>query len=141
MEDLVESLTNNNVTEVKVVLTSIVMALAIYQLALIAVGYRLVKLPFLQWGAATWSHRVLGDVVVVLTAVIAVACLSVYGFDEDGGTHAISGAALLLAIVLKIVAVRSSGGHSRAIPGLGGVIFVLFAITWWTSAADYLADE
>lgn len=141
MEDLIEGITNNNVTAVKVVLASVVMALAIYQLALISVGYRVVRVPFLAAGPATWSHRVLGDTVVVLTAVVATACLSVYGFDDDGGTHAISGAALLAAIALKIAAVRLSGSDSRALPGLGGLIFVLFVITWWTSAADYLGDD
>ena len=141
MEDLVESLARDNVTEVKVVLATVVLALAVYQLVLIAVGYQVIKLPFLEWGPATFSHRVLGDVIVALTAVVAVACLSVYGFDDDGGTHAISGVALLVALALKIGAVRLSSSHSPALPGLGGVIFVLFVITWWTSAADYLGED
>lgn len=141
MEDLVESLARDNVTEVKVVLATVVMALAVYQLVLIAVGYKVIKVPFLGWGPATFSHRVLGDVIVVVTAVIAVACLSLYGFDDDGGTHAISGAALLVALALKIGAVRTGSSHSPVLPGPGGVIFVLFVITWWTSAADYLGED
>lgn len=141
MEDLIESLARDNVTEVKVVLASVVMALAIYQLALIAVGYNVIRLPFLGAGPATLTHRLTGDVIVILTIVVAVACLSVYGFDDDGGTHAISGAALLVALALKIATVRIAGSHNRALPGLGGLIFVLFVITWWTSAADYVGDD
>jgi hypothetical protein len=39
VEDLVESVTRGNVTEVKVVLASVAVALGAYQLVLIAVGY------------------------------------------------------------------------------------------------------
>jgi hypothetical protein len=38
MEDLVENLTRGNVTEVKVVLASVVAALAVYQVVLMSVG-------------------------------------------------------------------------------------------------------
>jgi hypothetical protein len=141
MEELVQSLARDNVTEVKVVLASVVGALAIYQLVLIAIGYGKLRLPFLSWGPATRAHRLTGDVIVALTAAVSIACLSVYGFDEDGGTHAISGAALAAAIGLKIVTVRYTGGHSRWLAPLGGLIFVLLAITWWTSAAAYLGEE
>ncbi len=39
MEELLQTLTGGNVTEVKVVLASIVAALAVYQIVLITVGY------------------------------------------------------------------------------------------------------
>lgn len=48
MEDLVESLARGNVTEVKVLLASVALALAVYQLVLIAVGYGKVRPPFLD---------------------------------------------------------------------------------------------
>jgi hypothetical protein len=99
-----------------------------------------VRLPFLAWGPATRAHRLTGDVLDLLVAVVAVACLSVYGFDDDGGTHAVSGAALVVALVLKVAAVRLSDGHSRLLPSLGGLIFVLLVVTWWSSAAAYLGD-
>lgn len=77
----------------------------------------------------------------MLTAVVSVACLSVYGFDDDGGTHAISGVALGVALALKVLAVRRSGGHGTVLPPLGGAIFVLLAVTWCTSAAAYLGGD
>ena len=39
MEDLIEELTRGNVTEVKVVLASVVLGLAVYQVLLAAVAY------------------------------------------------------------------------------------------------------
>jgi hypothetical protein len=45
VEDLFEDLTRGNVTEVKVVLASIVAALAVYQVVLMSVGYEKLRLP------------------------------------------------------------------------------------------------
>ena len=45
MEELIEDLTRGNVTEVKVVLASIVAALAVNQVLLMAVGYGKLRLP------------------------------------------------------------------------------------------------
>ena len=44
MEDLVESLTRGYVVEVKVILASVALGLAVYQLVMIAVGYGWVRL-------------------------------------------------------------------------------------------------
>jgi hypothetical protein len=41
--------------------------------------------PFLGSGPAGWIHRASGDAIVVLTILVATACISVYGFDDDAG--------------------------------------------------------
>lgn len=46
--DFVDFLTRGNVSQVKTVLASIVTALALYQVALMAVGYGKVRIPFLR---------------------------------------------------------------------------------------------
>ena len=53
--DLVETITRGNVTEVKVILASVVLALAVYQLVLITVGYGVVRPSFLSSRAASFS--------------------------------------------------------------------------------------
>jgi hypothetical protein len=53
MEDFVEGLARGNVTEVKAVLASVVSALAIYQVFLMAVGYGKLRLPVLGSGPAS----------------------------------------------------------------------------------------
>ena len=114
MEDLIEELTRGNVTEVKVILASVVLALAVYQLLLAAVAYGWVRLPFLESHPASWAHRASGDAIVVLTVLVAVACVSYYGFEfeDEGGAHAIFGAILLGVIALKVIAV----GYGRVRP-------------------------
>lgn len=61
MEDLVESLTRGNVAEVKVLLASVALALGVYQLAVISVGYGKVRVPFLTAPPAFAAHRAVGD--------------------------------------------------------------------------------
>jgi len=137
VEDLIENLTRGNVTEVKVVLASVIVALAVYQLVLAAVSYGKVRPRFLQAGPATWAHRASGDTILVLAALVATACIAYYGF-EDGGAHAVFGCLVLAALALKVIAARVGGSHSPLLPWLGIALFGLFVATWLTSAGDFL---
>lgn len=149
MEDLIESLTNDHVTEVKIVLTSITAALAIYQVLLMAVGYGKIRVPFLSARAASVSHRSIGDTIVPITVFIGLACLSYFGI-EDGIDHAregqegnvtahvVSSFALAGVIALKIIVVRWWHSMGRFLPLLGISVLVLFLITWITTAGAYL---
>jgi Family of unknown function (DUF6529) len=141
VEDLFESLTRGNVGEVKILLASIVAALAVYQLVLIAVGYGKVRLPFLGASPAALAHRSIGDAIVVLALLVGLMCVSVYGFDE-GGVHTVAGAAVLVALAVKVTAVRwGRGGLGRLLPVFGLTVFVLLMLTWATSAGDFLAER
>jgi Family of unknown function (DUF6529) len=137
VERLIEDLANGYVTEVKVVLASVILALAVYQLALAAVSYGKVRPRFLESGPATWAHRASGDTVLVLAVLVASACIAFYGF-EDGGTHAVLGCLVLAALALKVLAVRIGGSSSPLLPWLGIALFALLAATWATSAGDFL---
>ena len=149
MEDLVEGLARGNVTEVKVVLASIVVALAVYQVALMAVGYGKLRLPFLKPKAASFTHRATGDAIVLITLVVAFMCIGYFEFEDgvehagDGETgralmHVIAGSLLLVFLALKIVVVRWWHGIGRFLPAIGLSVFTLFLVTWLTSAGDYL---
>jgi hypothetical protein len=139
MEDLIEGLMRDNVTEVKVVLASVALALAVYQLVLIAVGYGKVRVPFLAGRVASTAHRTIGDTIALLLVVVGVTCVTVYGFDDDATAHAIAGTALLAVLTLKVAVVRRGLGLGRALPALGATVFALLAVTWATSAGDFLS--
>ena len=146
MEDFVEQLARGNVTEVKVVLASIVVALAVYQVFLMAVVYGRLRLPFLASRPASFTHRATGDTIVFITLVIAFMCLSYFGI-EDGESneetraalHVVFGSTLLGVLALKIVVVRWWHRMGKWLPALGVTVFLLFTLTWLTSAADFLA--
>jgi len=137
VEHLIEDLTRGNVTEVKVVLASVVLALAGYQLLLAAVAYERIRLPFLSSHAASWTHRASGDAIVALVLVIATMCIAFYGFEE-GGAHTVAGLAVLGLIAAKVLAVRVGGRLGRLLPLLGISLAAFLAIAWLTSAGDFL---
>jgi len=137
VEDLIEELTRGNLTEVKVVLASVVLGLALYQVLLAAVTYGWLRLPFLERGSAGWTHRASGDTILVLTVVIAIMCIGYSGF-EDGGTHAVVATILLGLFATKVLVVRLAGRLSRLLPMFGVSLLILFGITWLTSAGDFL---
>jgi hypothetical protein len=137
VEQLIEDLTRGNVTEVKVVLATAILSLAFYQVLLAAVAYDWLKLPFLSSHSASWTHRASGDAILILTVVVAVMCISFYGFEE-GGTHAIGACVLLGLLATKVLAVRLGGRLGRFLPIIGVSVLLAFAITWLTSAGDFL---
>lgn len=145
LDDFVEAVTRGNVTEVKVLLASVVVALAAYQVFLMAVGYGKLRLPFLASRPASSTHRAVGDTIVVITIVVAFMCIAYFGFEDgDSGEetratlHVAAGSTLLGVLALKVVVVRWWHRMGRFLPALGISVFLLFTMTWLTSAADYL---
>lgn len=141
MGDAVESLARGNVTEVKVVLASVVLALAVYQLVLIAVGYGKLRPRWLAARPAASAHRASGDAIAVLLLVIAAMCASYFGLEDDGAVHAVSGAALLLVLAVKITVIRRWHSAGRWLPLLGSSVFLLLLVTWISSAGAFLAEH
>jgi hypothetical protein len=72
-----------------------------------------------------------------LAVLVAVACISFYGF-EDGGAHAVFGIAVLAVLALKVLAVRVGGVLSRLLPYLGVGLFAAIGGAWVTSAGNFL---
>ena len=138
MEDLVVDLTRGNPSSVKTVLASVVLALAVYQLLLAAIGYR--KLPVGKPGPAFFTHRASGDMLAVLIVTVAVMCLSVFGFEGDYLLHMVAAIGSLVVLGVKIAVVRSGKG-GQFLPYLGTLLFLLLAVTWFTVAPDFLAGE
>jgi hypothetical protein len=137
MEELVERLARGNVTEVKVMLTSVATALAVYQLVLIAVGYGKLRPSFLGSRPAARAHRASGDAIAALLVVVAVMCLSYFGLEE-GAFHAVTGALLLAVLGLKIAVLRWWPAAGRFLPVLGISVFLLLGATWAGTAGSFL---
>jgi hypothetical protein len=139
MEDLFERLARGNVTEVKVVLTSVAAALAIYQLVLISVTYGRLRPRVLEPGPAGKAHRASGDTIAVLLLVVAAMCAAYFGIEDDAAFHAITGAALIAVLALKVVVIRWWHAAGRFLPVLGITVFLLLAATWASTAGAFLA--
>ena len=138
MEGLIDSVTRGNPTEVKVLLASVALSLAIYQLVLIAVGYGKLRPPFLAAAPASRTHRAVGDTIAVLLVVTALMCVGYFGLEDDASLHMIAAIALLSVLALKIAVIRWWHALGRFLPALGISVWLLLALTWVTSAGDFL---
>ena len=141
MEDLIDTLTRGNPTEVKVVLASVALALAVYQVVLISVRYGKLRPSFLNPPPAFAAHRAVGDTIVVVLVVVALMCIGWFGLEDDATLHIVAAIALLSVLALKIVVVRRWHAMGRFLPALGISVWLLLALTWLTSAGDFLAGS
>lgn len=149
MEDLIEVATAGHVTAVKIVLTSVMLALAAYQALLMAVGYGKVRPPFLAPMSASVAHRAVGDAIVVLVIVVGAFCLGYYGIEDsvrEGAPgpdarvtlHVAASFALVGVLALKLMVLHRWQRAGRFLPLLGLSVLSLFFLTWLSSAGAFL---
>ncbi len=138
MEEFIDTVTRGNPTEVKVLLASVALGLAVYQLALIAVGYGKLRPRFLAAAPASRTHRAVGDTIAVLLVITALMCVGYFGFEDDASLHMVAAIALLTVLALKIAVIRRWHALGRFLPALGISVWLLLALTWLTSAGDFL---
>lgn len=144
MADFFERLTNGNVPHVKIVLAFVILALAVYQLVLIAVAYGRARPPFLDAGPAGRAHRASGDTIAFLILFVAAVCIAYYGLEgeEDGATlHVVAAIAVLAILAVKVLVVRIGGALGRLLPLLGLSLFVALALTVGSAAALYWGSD
>ena len=138
MEEFIDTITRGNPTEVKVLLASVALGLAVYQLVLIAVGYGKLRPPFLAAAPASRTHRAVGDTIALLLVITALMCVGYFGFEDDASLHMVAAIALLAVLALKIAVIRRWHALGRFLPALGISVWLLLALTWLTSAGDFL---
>ena len=105
--------------------------------------------------APSWlgtAHRISGAIAVVLTVFVAYNCLWALGLESgtlaDGEpvptrtiVHGILGCAVLGALVVKVVAVRSRRAPGWFLPVAGGLLFTLLVGVVLTSAVWYIGAK
>ena len=138
MEDFLLALTRGNVSEVKIVLATVVALLAAYQVGLMAVGYDKLRLPFLKPLPASKAHRAIGDSIAAVTATVAILCIGYFGFEDDSAAHILLAIALIAVLGFKILVVRRLHNLGHLLPALGITVFLLFWATWLSAAAEHL---
>lgn len=135
------------VIDMKVVLSVVIGVLAVVQLvgALWIYGR-------LGLGAPSWlgvAHRASGGVAVVLTVFVAYHCLWALGLESGTSAngepmatrtlvHGLLGCAVIGAVVVKVVAVRSRRAPGWFLPVAGGLLFALLIGVVMTSAVWYV---
>ena len=136
------------VIDMKVVLSVVIGVLALLQLvgALWIYGKLGIRAP--SWLGT--AHRVSGAIAVLLIVFVSYHCLWTLGLASgtfaDGGpvstrtvVHGLLGCAVIGALVVKVVAVRSRRAPGWFLPVAGGLLFALLIGAVMTSAVWYIA--
>jgi hypothetical protein len=142
MTDWIGQLSGGQVTSVKIVLTSVLAVLAIYQVCLASVFYGKVRVPFLAGRVAAITHRSSGDAIFVVIVLIGLMCVSGYevrdAIEHRGArvaAHVVISTLLVVVLSAKIVVLRFGRTQaSRFLPYIGSSVFLLLLGSWATSS-------
>lgn len=140
----------DTVIGMKVVLSTVIGGLAVLQV--IGALWLYGKLGV---GAPWWlgrAHRVSGTIALLLSVFVGYHCLWALGLESgtlDNGyvvplrtvVHGVLGCAVIGAIVVKVVAVRSRRAPGWFLPVAGGLLFALLIVVVLTSAGWYLEEK
>ncbi len=140
----------DTVIEMKVVVTTVIGVLAVLQVvgALWMYGKLGIEAP--SWLGT--AHRVSGAVALALSVFVAYHCLWALGLEsgrlETGQKvpvrtviHGVVGCAVIGAIVVKVVAVRSRRAPGWFLPVAGGLLFALLVVAVLTSAVWFIGEK
>ncbi len=133
--------TGGNLLLWKVILATIVFALAGLQVFMAARFWGVTQTPRISSGTAERIHRVNGRVALPLAVLVALTCLA----GPAGPTtptrvllHSIFGTALFVVLAAKFTILRVLRRGDRWLPYLGGTLFLLFGGLWATSVFQYV---
>src|SRR5918997_1004159 len=132
----------SSMVEMKSWLASGAVALLVVQLASALAMYG--RLPGVRRvpGLVAFVHRWSGVTAFGLTLPVAFACVWSFGFEDEPGRvlmHSVAGCLFYGAFTVKMLALRVRGLPSAVLPVLGGLVLVLLALVWSTSALWYFA--
>lgn len=140
----------DTVIDMKVVLSFVIGVLVVLQLLGALWMYGKLGIPAPSWVGP--AHRTAGTVALILSVFVAYHCLWALGLESgryaDGDkvplrtvVHGVLGCAVIGAILVKVVAVRSRRSPRWFLPLAGGLLFALLVTVVLTSAVWYVADE
>jgi len=93
--------------------------------------------------AVSLTHRVSGVLAVLFTLPVGYHCLWALGFgttDARVWVHSVLGCTFYGVFVSKMLVLRTSRVPGWALPVLGGALFTVLVVVWWTSAYWYFTE-
>ncbi|MGH9276894.1 MAG: DUF6529 family protein [Acidimicrobiales bacterium] len=134
-------LTGGRLLAWKVVLTTVVFALAGLQVVVAARFWGVTGFPPVSTATAARVHRVNGLIAVTLALVVGFSCL----VGPAGPTsptrvllHSVFGSLLFAILAVKFALLKLWKSGQRFLPVVGVSLFLTFGAIWATSVADYI---
>ena len=144
MVRFLNGITGNNLLLYKVILTSIVFALAGVQVFFAARLWDVSSFPPISAASAARVHRVSGRLAVTLGAVVAFTCLAGPAGPLSPTRvllHSIFGTAVFVILTVKFAVLKVLRSGGNALPYIGTALFLGFAGIWATTVADYVTSR
>ena len=128
----------------KVVLTSIVFALAGLQVAMAARFWGRPFLVALSPGTAVRVHRTSGRLALTLGVLVALTCIVGPAGPLSPtrvALHSIFGILVFTVLAVKFLLLKVLRQGDSVLPLIGSLLFLAFGAIWATSVADYVAAK
>ncbi|MCU1448104.1 MAG: hypothetical protein JWP02_274 [Acidimicrobiales bacterium] len=128
----------------KVVITSIVFALAGLQVAMAARFWGRPILVSLSPGTAVRVHRMSGRLALTLGVLVALTCIVGPAGPLSPtrvALHSVFGILVFTVLTAKFLVIKVLRQGDSALPLIGSVLFLAFGAIWATSVADYVAAK
>ena len=128
----------------KVLLTSIVLALAGLQVAVAARFWGRPSLLAVSPGTAVRIHRTSGRLALTLGVIVALTCIVGPAGPLSPtrvALHSIFGILVFVILAAKFLVLKVLRTGGDALPFIGSALFLAFGAIWATSVADYVASK
>jgi len=144
MINFLNDITGGHLLLWKVVLTSVVFALAGLQVAMAARFWGRPLLVSLSPGTAVRVHRMSGRVALTLGVLVALTCIVGPAGPLSPtrvALHSIFGIAVFTVLTVKFLLIKVLRQGDSVLPLIGSLLFLAFGAIWATSVADYVAAK
>jgi len=124
----------------KALLATVALGLAVLQVLLALWMYRKLPLAGSPPRPVRLTHRVAGFALFALTLPIAVHCLIAYGVQLTSvrvAVHSLAGCFFYGAFAAKVLLVQTRRLPGWVLPAAGGVLAIVVAVLWYSSALWY----
>jgi hypothetical protein len=128
----------------KVVITSIVFALAGLQVAMAARFWGRPVLVSMSPGTAVRVHRMSGRLALTLGVLVALTCIVGPAGPLSPtrvALHSVFGILVFTVLTAKFLVIKVLRQGDSVLPLIGSVLFLAFGAIWATSVADYVAAK
>ena len=144
MINFLNDITGGHLLLWKVVLTSIVFALAGLQVAMAARFWGGPALIGVSPGTAVRVHRVSGRLALTLGVLVALTCIVGPAGPLSPtrvALHSLFGILVFTVLAVKFLLIKVLRQGDSLLPLIGSLLFLTFGAIWATSVADYVAAK